>query len=435
MYKYSKALFITCIYLSFSLVCKAIESTNLDSVIHYAESGDSYYQGVLGTIYRRGEKGEINYSQAQKWLTLSTNNNNPIGLYNLAVLYESGIMGSANTALVDSLYQKSFALMLELAHQGSPRAQVNLGYLLETGTVVKENLPKALKWYEKATEFGSARAQFIIGYKYYYGWGYKRSLEKAVQWFEKAANQNYPEACHFLGNIYANGIGTPKDNNKAIDYFRKAECIQKNSEEISKETGAYTLNGIEYEDDQIIPGLLPPNYLFEIDQGSCGEACLWSIINSDSFQVTQMEINQVGGDPGRGLHTIELRKPLGYFHIKYEDKMRKPYIRYAVAFFNPLKFFSSHSKKYKDYLYEDIISKIKDGNPIILGVKKYPDGHLFWDCDHFILLVGYNEKTNELIFNDFTKRKRINAEKLLDKTEGYSIVNRYNFHNYIEIMR
>ncbi len=51
--------------------------------------------------------------------------------------------------------------------------------------------------------------------------------------------------------------------------------------------------------------------------------------------------------------------------------------------------------------------------------------------DHFILLVGYNEDTNELIFNDFNKRKRMDAEDLLQKREGYSIVNKSGYLNAV----
>jgi len=80
-----------------------------------------------------------------------------------------------------------------------------------------------------------------------------------------------------------------------------------------------------------------------------------------------------------------------------------------------------------------VIEKISQGNPIILGVKKYPDKHPFWDCDHFILLVGYNQQKDELIYNNFNKRERIKIEKLLNKSDGYSLINRYGFINYIEI--
>ena len=435
MNKVIRILFIISICTLQSILCNAGETTLLDSIIYFAENGDPYYQGVLGAIYRRGERGEINYAEAEKWLTLSANKGNPIGCYNLAVLYESKILGAADTARIKHLYEKAYAPMLDLARQGNSRAQVNLGYILETGIVAEENLQRALRWYEEAARTGNPRAQFIVGYKYYYGWGYEKNPEIAAHWFNKSADQNYSDACHFLGNMYANGYGVPKNDDTATGYFRRAESVRKNSEYFDPEAGVYSLNGVKYEGDKIIPNLLPPDYLFEIKQGSCGEACLWSIINSDSFRVTQFEINRIGGDPGRGLQTFELAEPLKECGIEYIDKMHKSYFKYIMAFFNPYKLFSSQDDCYRNYLYNEIIEKLKKGHPIILGVKIYPDKHFFWDSDHFILLVGYNENTKELIFNDFTQRKRIDAEKLLDKTTGFSLINRYNFHNYIEILR
>ncbi len=433
MNKICRVLLIIGIIFAYPSIYMSAESIDLESIILKAKNGDAYYQGVLGAIYRRGEMGEINFKKAYKWSQLSSKKNNPIGMYNLAVLYESGIIVSKDTLRANELYAKAYIPMHELATQGDPRAQVNLGYMLELGNGVNANLQEALQWYEKAATAGYPRAQYIVGYKYYFGWGYEKDYDKTIEWFKKAAEQNYPAAQHFLGNMYANGVGVTKSFNEAVEWHKKAEKIQYNMEVINSESSHYVLNGIEYEDDKIIPGLLPPNFRLEILEGSCGESCLWSIINSENFITSQIEINKEGGYPGRGLHVNELHKPLDEYNIKYVDNMNKSYFKYVLSFLNPINIFSSHSTKSRDFLYNKIITKIKQGNPIILGVKIYPDKHFFWDCNHFILLVGYNEKTNELIFNDFDERKRINADKLLDKTEGYSIINRYNFLNYIEI--
>lgn len=233
--------------------------------------------------------------------------------------------------------------------------------------------------------------------------------------------------------MYANGEGLNRDIETAIKYQREAERFQNSRESLSADSYQYTLNGIEYLSDKVIPGLLPPEFNYKIREGSCGEACLWSIVNSRRYTVSQIEINVAGGAPGRGLHANELHRPLDSCGIRYTDHIAKPYFHYALAFLNPVNLLTDQSEKYRDYLYNLLIKNLRDGNPIILGVKKYPTKHSFWDCDHFILLVGYNEETNEIIFNDFNERKRIDADKLLDTTEGYSLVNRYNFLNYILI--
>ena len=294
-------------------------------------------------------------------------------------------------------------------------------------------MQEALTWYEKAAAQDYPRAQYLVGYKYYYGWGYEKDYDKARLWFEKSAEQNYPAALNHLGNMYADGIGVSQNYDEAIKLHRKAERYRVDTETAFADSVSYVLNGIIYEGDKTISGLLPPKFIHEITEGSCGEACIWSLVNSKSFVASQIEINKNGGDPGRGLHGNELYRSLDSYNIEFIDNIRKSYFKYVISFFNPANIFLSNEKEYRDYLYDVIIEKIKQGIPIILGIKIYPDEHFFWDTDHFILLVGYNEQTNEIIYNDFNKRKRINAEKLLDKIDGYSLINRYNFLNYIEI--
>jgi len=63
---------------------------------------------------------------------------------------------------------------------------------------------------------------------------------------------------------------------------------------------------------------------------------------------------------------------------------------------------------------------------MIIGVKSYPTQNSQWFVDHFVLVVGYNERTDELIFNDFNKRKRISVKKLMDSSPGYSFVSDHN---------
>ncbi|MBU8933982.1 MAG: SEL1-like repeat protein [candidate division Zixibacteria bacterium] len=433
MTKPTRALIIISIALICPVACPVADSIDLEPIVRRAESGDAYYQGVLGAIYRRGETGETNYEKAYQWLKLSSDNGNPIGLYNLAALYESGKFVGKDTALANTLYAQAYEPMLQLALQGDPVAQVNLGYLLEIGAGVDADLQEALRWYEKAAKANYPRAQFILGYKHYHGWGYEKDYGKAIDWFTRAAKRGYGAAQHRLGNMYANGIGVAASYDDAVGFFREAEQSQNSREAIGADSVQYVLNGIAYDGDKIIPGLLPPEFKYDIPEGSCGEACLWSVINANGFVTSQIEINNDGGYPGRGLHSNELHRPLDKHNIVYVDHMTRSYFDYAISFLNPVNYLSSHSEEYREFLYDVVIEKIKQGTPIILGLKIYPDRHFFWDCDHFILLVGYNEETNEIIYNDFDRRGRISADKLLDQSDGYSIINRYNFLNYIEI--
>jgi hypothetical protein len=70
---------------------------------------------------------------------------------------------------------------------------------------------------------------------------------------------------------------------------------------------------------------------------------------------------------------------------------------------------------YHDFLYKQVIATVKNGNPVMIGVKNNPDMNINWTWDHALLVVGYNEITDELIYNDFNNRKRMPAGQLITK--------------------
>ena len=157
--------------------------------------------------------------------------------------------------------------------------------------------------------------------------------------------------------------------------------------------------------DIVIPDMQPPLEHLSIEEGSCGEACLSTVFQAHGLKLPQLLLNRAGGNPGRGLHTNELFDALNKYGIKHTAR------------------FQSGVKDYGKYLQDNVIDPVTSGNPVLLGVKIYPDKFPQWSCDHFILIVGYNPGTQELIFNDFGARKRIAITKLIDTTDGYSVVN------------
>lgn len=390
----------------------------LDEIIRKAESGDGYYQGVLGAIYRRGERGETNLTEAAKWLELSAQQGNPIGMYNYAVLYETGVITPRDTTIEKELHIKAHPGLIELAETGDSRAQMCLGIQYEAGFVGDADLQAANDLYRKAAESGFPLGQYVLGYQYLYGIGFEKDSLAAVQWIGRAAESGYPAAEHFLGNMYFNGDGIPQDVEQVVTWHAKAENHRYNEEHWRKPG------------DIVISNLPPPRFKLKIPEGSCGEACLWSIVNVDSFRTTQIEVNHAGGKPGRGLHSYELHRVLDHYSIEYIDMMSRSMFAYLLGLINPFR----SKKHYREFLYSTVIGNIKQGNPVILGVKIYPDRHFYWDCDHFVLVVGYNEETDEIIFNDFNHRKRLEVDKLLDRSDGYSLRNKYGTLNAIIIM-
>jgi len=219
---------------------------------------------------------------------------------------------------------------------------------------------------------------------------------------EKSAENSFAE--YALGNVYANADSLNKDIDEAVRLFAS-------SQKVNIEHGCRVEKG-----DQIIPDLLPPSYYLAIEEGSCLETCLWSVMNSLKKTKTQLEINLSCPDNGLGLHFYETTKVLKNYEIGYTTYWQDVDSSDSLIV----------SQRYKNFVYDKVVNKVQNGYPVIIGIKSYPTQHPDWSADHALLVVGYNEKTDELIYNDMNKRKRIKVMKLLDTLPGYSFVSDFN---------
>ena len=78
------------------------------------------------------------------------------------------------------------------AELGYPPAQVALGYLYDTGSVVSQDSGQAADWYKKAAKQDDRLADWLLGRLYYIGNGIPRDLSAAESWLQKAASQGDP---------------------------------------------------------------------------------------------------------------------------------------------------------------------------------------------------------------------------------------------------
>jgi uncharacterized protein len=107
------------------------------------------------------------------------------------------------------------------AFQGFPRAQVNLGFVLEkTGRLAARK--EAARWYGCAAEQGFAAGQHHLARHYETGDGMPRDLAKAVFWYVKAMNQNFGASQYAFGRLRRDGIGLPRNTAEAMRLFRQA---------------------------------------------------------------------------------------------------------------------------------------------------------------------------------------------------------------------
>ena len=78
-------------------------------------------------------------------------------------------------------------------------------------SVVKQDIKKAQKWYEKAAEQGHTLAQVNLGAMYYNSQSVEQDYAKAFEWTHKAAEQGDELAQLNLGVMYFNGDGVSQD--------------------------------------------------------------------------------------------------------------------------------------------------------------------------------------------------------------------------------
>jgi len=74
-----------------------------------------------------------------------------------------------------------------LEEAGDPEAQMGLGFLYATGTVVNSSQSRALLYYTFGAFGGSSWAQMALGYRYWAGMGVATSCEKALDYYRRVA--------------------------------------------------------------------------------------------------------------------------------------------------------------------------------------------------------------------------------------------------------
>ena len=99
-------------------------------------------------------------------------------------------------------YDKCFEGHLQLAEQGYPLAECQVGYFYFDGLGVEKDMEKALYWTRRAAEHGDRDGQHNLAWFHEEGIGVERDMEQAAFWYRRAALQSHDlaiEKCRELG--------------------------------------------------------------------------------------------------------------------------------------------------------------------------------------------------------------------------------------------
>ena len=364
-----------------------------------AQAGDAYFQGWLGESYKRGDRVNADHLAALEWLERAAAQKDPLALAHLAHLTLLGTVTPKDADRARRLAEEAFPGVLRLAEDGDARARSCCVLLYLCGLGTGKDPQRAFVWNTRAMLQMYPRAWRDFPPLMEAGLGTPAACAEIEAFLRKQmAAGNEPSRWEWA-NLLANGYGVTKAPSEAEALFAALEAPTEDPGETA-------------EGDVVIPGLLPPRYVLALPEGSCGEACLWTVARARGIRATQLSINVAGGHPGRGLHGNELDDALRAMGIPFRDRW------VSVRNSDPAKVEAG----YEAFL-QGVLEALKRGRPVLLGVKVTPSASEKLFCDHFVLAVGFNPETKEIIYNDFNARKRIPAERLLAPGRGYTFRN------------
>jgi TPR repeat protein len=209
-----------------------------------AEAGLVRAMNCVGCMYSRGLGVPGNPDLAAKWFGASASENDPEGMYHLAILMDDRISTNRrrllnhNSGGRDEAYRTSVVktmreierLLTESSNLGHAGAMNALGSLYEhsdsVGTAgITRDFNKAMHWYKKSAEMDYPVAQNNMGSFCYVGKPPMKGpdYEQARMWFERAAEQCDPVALNNLGICYELGRGgVAQDLAKASSLYARS---------------------------------------------------------------------------------------------------------------------------------------------------------------------------------------------------------------------
>lgn len=145
------------------VLSKSKENQEYQVIKKKADEGDAYSQAILSEILRRGEMDiPPDVDAALSWAMKSAEQDHPLGLYNLAIIYRRGYYDGRDFSKSDELLKKAIPGLKIMAAQGDIRALYNLGFLYTYGICVEKNKQEAIKLLKQAADKGCLNTEKLI---------------------------------------------------------------------------------------------------------------------------------------------------------------------------------------------------------------------------------------------------------------------------------
>ena len=170
----------------------------LQALNQKAIEGSIKAQFDLGMAYVRASEEDIwrSVETAEFWLKQAANNEHAAAQYNLAVLYQQGLIKDVEIQEIVHLYDKA-------AQKNYPQALFNLGLAYMNGYGVETDYKEAIDYFKQAYDEGVYKSAYILGKLYETGvlkFG-EADKEQAIFWYKKAFENGVDQAEKALDDI------------------------------------------------------------------------------------------------------------------------------------------------------------------------------------------------------------------------------------------
>jgi len=126
--------------------------------------------------------------------------------------------------LPNSFNNKAYSAFKNAVKKGFPLAYYEFGYMIEKGLGCKKSKEKAVACYVRAATCGSIDAMYRLGVAYLYNELGLDNIPKGIKYLNKAAVLGHGEAAYMLSHIYETGIEGAVDINEenALQYLKES---------------------------------------------------------------------------------------------------------------------------------------------------------------------------------------------------------------------
>lgn len=186
------------------------------------QCAEAYYP--LAYLYATGKGEAADWAKAEKYLRLAAEQGVPEACYALASWLERGVQPVGGFRM-EANPREAVDLYRTAAAAGLLEAQTAAGVMLARGSGVPVDRSEAVRLLELAARRGDPRAQYELGLLLEADDNPARTVRTAYRWHHKAAAAGYVPAVVRLAQTYAAGGVLEKNLDKALWWWKLAETL------------------------------------------------------------------------------------------------------------------------------------------------------------------------------------------------------------------